>query len=88
MPRTAAAAEFDSDPPICSWDTTPITMRAWLRALPKYLRKKDPRFRTLWESGFIMAKDVAVAPTKSHARALKDSDVKQHTFPSRTPSRG
>ena len=35
------------------------------------------RFRTLWESGFIMAKDVAVAPSKAHARALKDADVKQ-----------
>ena len=25
--------------------------------------KKDPRFRTLWESGFVMAKETAIAPT-------------------------
>ena len=71
---------MDSDTPICSWDTTPITLRRWLRSLPKYLRKRDPRFRTLWESGFIMYKEVTYAPTRTHARALKESDVIQHTF--------
>ena len=71
---------MDSDQPICSWDTTPITLRGWLRSLPKYLRKKDPRFRTLWESGFVMSKEYTYAPTRTHARALKESDVVQHTF--------
>ena len=70
MTRAADGTDIDSDSPICSWDTTQITLRGWLRMLPKFLRKKDPRFRTLWESGFIMAKETAIAPTRTHAREL------------------
>ena len=82
MPRNSEnSTDLETDSSYPDWDgVTPIDMRAWYRKLPKRLRRRDSRYRTLWEMGFVLSKDTVLAPSRKHALALKDSDVASHTF--------
>jgi len=63
-----------------TWDTTPLTMKAWFRQLPKLLVRKNPAYRTWWERGYVISKDRIYAPSPRHASALQRKDVLLHTF--------
>ena len=84
MPHNSENSKYtdqETDTSYPDWDgVTPIDMRAWYRKLPKRLRRRDSRYRTLWEMGFVLSKDTVLAPSRKHALALKDSDVASHTF--------
>ena len=64
----------------CTWDSTPLTMKGWLRMLPKQLVTVDSRFRTMWEQGYVLSKNQVLAPSETHACALRDSVVIMHSF--------
>ena len=59
MPRSTTSTDDSdtTDSPFFDWDgVTMLYMRGWLRQLPKVLRRMDTRFRTYYESGYIMYK--------------------------------
>ena len=70
----------DSTP---DWDSTPITMRGWLRALPEYLEDVDSDFPMFCSMGAVFGSNNAFCgPTNRHTAALKNSLVREHTFES------
>ena len=76
--RQAAGAESDSEDP--EWDTTLLTMRKWLLALPEYCESLNEDYVTWWEQGFVMVKHQVACPTASHPVALRDTAVRSHSF--------
>lgn len=67
---------------IPTWDTTPLTMRKWLIALPEYLESEhNGGLVTWWQQGYVMSKQNMVAVlTTVHAVALRDNAVPVRTF--------
>ena len=67
----------------CSWDTTPVTMRAWLQKLPDYLEGIgviDEDYALLWFQGAVLDRNIVCGPTDRHTVALKMGLVCEHTF--------
>ena len=61
----------------CSWDTTPIAMRAWLQKLPEHLLSIDHDYALLWSQlrlalGAVLDRNVVCGPT--NPVALKSQD--------------
>ena len=62
--HSAAGAQDAEDIP--TWDTTPISMRSWLRKLPSYCEGINDNYVSWWEQGYTMSKDTVLAPTTYH----------------------
>ena len=78
--RSEHIADRNLDGTECSWDTTPVTMRAWLQKLPEYLVRLDPDYRLWWSQGLVLDRNVVCGPTDRHTVALKMGLVREHTF--------
>ena len=82
-PTTVPASVQLDDEPAVQWDTTPLTMRKWLLALPEYLEDLNGDYVTFWEQGYaIGTKNMVLVPTASHAVALRENAVRLHSFSS------
>lgn len=74
--------QLEEESLIPTWDTTPLTMRKWLLALPEYLESEHHgTLVTWWQQGYVMSKHNAVAtPTLRHAVAIRDNAVPIRSF--------
>ena len=64
----------------CSWDTTPIAMRARLQKLPEHLLSIDHDYALLWSQGAVLDRNIVSGPTNRHTVARKMGLVRAHTF--------
>ena len=79
--RSIAVSDKNLEDSTPSWDSTPITMRGWLRALPEYLEDLDSDFPMFWSMGAVFGSNNALCgPTNRHTVALKYNLVREHTF--------
>ena len=79
--RSITASDKNLEGSIPSWDSTPITMRGWLRAMPEYLEDLDADFPLFWSMGAVFGSNNALCgPTSRHTVALKHNLVREHSF--------
>ena len=76
----SAVRTTDEDGEEPTWDTTPLSFGLWYTALPEYLDDQDPDYVTMYESGYCMDKHIVNTPTVFHAVAIRDRQVRTHTF--------
>eukprot|EP00966_Prymnesium_polylepis_P091184 2110435-Prymnesium_polylepis.1 len=73
MGKSTRSSDLDQESSVPAWDTTPIFMRAWLDALPEYLKNIDQNFVSWWSQGYVLDRNSTVCgPTIRHAVALRD----------------
>ena len=80
MGKTRVSDKNLEDSDVCSWDTTPIGMRSWLKKLPEHLEDIDPDLVLWWTQGAVMNRSQVCGPTVYHTVALRDDNVREHTF--------
>ena len=71
--------EADKELETPAWDSTPISMMKWLRALEEWLPTQNPNYTSLYEYGYILDKRITVTSSEMHAVAVRDGKVKPHT---------